>query len=229
MLASIGDAISRDKLKADVLNQPAWEESILFACERLARGDPKQQEACAAAILAAFEVDPILAAEMIFRSTDAVWARVGSTIQGLIGRWHTPGKVDRALRFMISSGRPEFRRSGLAAHHARERSSASLGAPRWQALPAIPSRKRCGQADCCVIVRRSEKRPARDRVQQWDGWPRPRGRIAKDDPDPEVKATVVDAFAFRRADRHVADVLRCADEKTFDLVARDGLVDDVDR
>jgi hypothetical protein len=23
-------------------------------------------------------------------------------------RWHTPGKVDRALRFMISSGRPEF-------------------------------------------------------------------------------------------------------------------------
>ena len=46
--------------------------------------------------------------------------------------------------------------------------------------------------------------------------------IAKDDPDPEVKATVIDALAFRRADRHVADVLRCADEKTFDLVARKG-------
>ena len=45
---------------------------------------------------------------MIFRSTDPVWASVGTTIQGLIGRWHTPGKVDRGLRFMISSGRPEF-------------------------------------------------------------------------------------------------------------------------
>ena len=51
--------------------------------------------------------------------------------------------------------------------------------------------------------------------------------IAKDDPDPEVKATVVDALAFRRADRHVAEVLRGADEKTFDLVARKDLVDEV--
>ena len=58
MLASIGDPVSRDNLKANVLNRPAWEESILFACERLARGDPKQQEACGATILAAFEVDP---------------------------------------------------------------------------------------------------------------------------------------------------------------------------
>ena len=46
MLASIGDPVSRNNLKADVLNRPACEESILFACERLARGDPKQQKAC---------------------------------------------------------------------------------------------------------------------------------------------------------------------------------------
>ena len=50
--------------------------------------------------------------------------------------------------------------------------------------------------------------------------------IAKDDPDPEVKASVIDALAFRRADRHVADVLRSADEKTFDLVVRKDLVDE---
>src|SRR5260221_14686652 len=86
MLASVGDAASRDKLKADVLNEPAWEEATLFACERLARGDQNQQEACGTAILAAFEVDPNLAAEMIFRSTDAVWARVGPTIKGPVGR-----------------------------------------------------------------------------------------------------------------------------------------------
>jgi hypothetical protein len=49
--------------------------------------------------------------------------------------------------------------------------------------------------------------------------------IAKDDPDSEVKATVITALAFRRADRHVADVLHNADDETFDLVARQGLVD----
>ncbi|MCH7538380.1 MAG: hypothetical protein IID57_11065, partial [Proteobacteria bacterium] len=50
---------------------------------------------------------------------------------------------------------------------------------------------------------------------------------AKADPDSEVKAAVVDAFAFRHADRHVADVLQGADEKTFDLLAHKGLIDDV--
>jgi len=37
---------------------------------------------------------------------------------------------------------------------------------------------------------------------------------------------VIGALAFRRAYRHVADVLRNADEKTFELVARGGLLDD---
>jgi hypothetical protein len=41
-----------------------------------------------------------------------------------------------------------------------------------------------------------------------------------------VKAEVVDALAFRRADQHVAQVLRAADDKTFDLV-RHRLVEEV--
>jgi hypothetical protein len=51
--------------------------------------------------------------------------------------------------------------------------------------------------------------------------------VAKDDPDPEVRAAVVDAFSFRRADRHVVEILRSADEHTFDLVGRKRLLDDV--
>jgi hypothetical protein len=50
----------------------------------------------------------MLAAEMIFRANEAVWMRVGGRIQERIRLWHTPGKVDRAVHFMISSGRPEF-------------------------------------------------------------------------------------------------------------------------
>ena len=226
MLASIGDAASRDKLKGDVLNQPAWEESILFACERLARGDPRQQEACGAAILDAFDVDPILAAEMIFRSTDAIWARVGSTIQGLIGRWHTPGKVDRALCFMISSGRPEFFDQvwPLITHENDQVNLSALRAGRRFRPSLLGSDAAKRIATLSPDVR---KRVLHEIVTNsgMDGLDLA-AAITKDDPDPEVKAIVINALAFRRADRHVAVVLRCADEKTFDLVARNDLVDE---
>ena len=53
-------------------------------------------------------LDPILAAEMIFRSSEEVWAQIAATIQAMVARWHTPGKVDRAFRFMLTSGRAEF-------------------------------------------------------------------------------------------------------------------------
>jgi hypothetical protein len=228
MLASIGDAASREKLKADILNQPAWEESILFACERLARGDPKQQEACAAAILAAFEVDPILAAEMVFRSTDAVWARIGSIIQGLIGRWHTPGKVDRALRFMIASGRLEFLDQvwPLITHENDQVHLSALRAGR-RFRPSILGSNAAKRIEALSSDLRKNVLHEIASNSGMDGLDLA-AAIAKDDPDPEVRATVVGALAFRRADRHIADVLRGADEKTFDLVARTGLVDKVD-
>lgn len=225
MLASVNDAASRARLKADVLNQPAWEESILFACERLARGDPTQQEACVAATLAAFEVDPILAAEMIFRSTDAIWARVGSTIQGLVGRWQTSGKVDRALRFMITSGRPEFLEHvwPLITHENDQVHLSALRAGR-SFRPSLLGRDAAKRIAALPPDVRKNVLHEIASNSGMDGLDLA-AAIAKDDPDPEVKATVINALAFRRADRHVAEVLRCADEKTFDLVARNGLVD----
>src|SRR3546814_18896129 len=45
---------------------------------------------------------------MIFRATDEVWAPIGTEMRSLAEQWHAPGKVDRAVRFMIASGRPEF-------------------------------------------------------------------------------------------------------------------------
>lgn len=227
MLQSIGEAASIDKLKADVLNQPAWEEPILFACERLASGDPKQQEACGAAILAAFKVDPMLAAEMIFRSTEAVWARIGPTIQELARRWHTSGEVDRALGFMISSGRPEFLdlvwplitdendQVHLSALRTGKRFRPStLGSDAAKRIEALSPDVRKN------VLHEIASNSGMDGLDLA-------AAIATDDPDPEVKAMVVDALAFRRADRHVVEVLRGADEKTFDLVARSGIVDEI--
>jgi hypothetical protein len=108
MAQAVSDAASRDRLKTEVLNQRQWEEAILFAVERSARGNAAMKAACSEAILAAFEIDPILAAEMIFRATDDVWSPISATIPSLVGKWHAPGKVDRAVRFMVTSGRPEF-------------------------------------------------------------------------------------------------------------------------
>ena len=71
-------------------------------------GNQTQKGASAAAILAGFDVDPLLAAEMIFRSDDDVWKVVAREIRSRIQRWHTPGKLDRAVRFMVSTGRSEF-------------------------------------------------------------------------------------------------------------------------
>src|SRR5262249_2245004 len=63
-VAAQGDADARTKLRTDILNWPAWEESVLFACERLSRENAAGAEAVAAAIRDTLAIDPMLAAEM---------------------------------------------------------------------------------------------------------------------------------------------------------------------
>jgi hypothetical protein len=52
--------------------------------------------------------------------------------------------------------------------------------------------------------------------------------IAKSDPDPELKAAALEGMSFRRANRHVADVLSTADDDTFDLIHRKGHLEEID-
>lgn len=220
MVASISDSGSRERLKADVMNQPSWEESILFACERLARGGTNEQEASATAILSAFEVDPMLAAELIYRSNDAVWFRVADTIVARIQRWHWPGRVDRSVRFMITSGRPEFAdlvwplisheddQVHLRALRASRRFRPSiLGGDASRKIEALP-----------LEIRRSVLHEIANN-SGIDGMDLATA-IAKGDPEPSVKASVVEALALRHADRHAAEILGSADDRTFDLVVR---------
>jgi len=227
IICEVGDPIRRKALKEEVLNLPVWEEAILFAVERLARGDAHQRAACGNAIVAAFEVDPILAAEMIFRSKEEVWTLIAPTIQGLVARWHAPGKVDRAFRFMLTSGRPEFfdqvwpiitdesRQISLKAlRNCRQFRPSILGKDVETQIKALSQRARR------VLLGEMASRSGMDGLDLAS-------TIAKDDPDPEVQASVVDALSFRRADRHVALVLRQASDKTFDLIARHGIVDEV--
>ena len=227
MLASAGDSEALSKLKAEILNLREWEESILFAIERMARGNEHQQQACSVAIIAAFEVDPVLAAEMIFRGTDAVWTQVSEPIQKLVRRWHAPGKLDRAVRFMITSGRHEFRelvwplitneddqRSLPALRAARRFRPSVLGPNAAKDILALPLQVR--KTVVSEIVYRSGM-DGLDLVTL----------IAKSDPTPELKAAAVEAMSFRHADNHVADVLSTADDDTFDLVSRQSLIEEI--
>ena len=69
------------RLGLRILNWPAWEESILFACERLSREDPAGAQAVAATIRETLGIDPMLAAEMIFRSAPEVWTLISGEVR----------------------------------------------------------------------------------------------------------------------------------------------------
>jgi hypothetical protein len=228
IIAEVDDPSRREALKAEIFNLPAWEEATLFAIERMSRGDEHHLAASGKAILAAFQVDPILAAEMIFRSTDDVWTLIAAPIQARIARWRAPGKVDRAFRFMLTSGRAEFfdavwplvtdeneQISLKALRNCKRFRPSTLGKDPVQKIKALPQKPRL------VLLHEIASRSGMDGLDLATD-------IAADDPEPEVKSSVIDALAFRRADRHVAAILRKADEKTFDLVSHRGLIDEVD-
>jgi hypothetical protein len=103
-----GEESARRRLRVDMLDQRAWEETILFACERVSRADQAGADAVAAAVELTLAIDPVLAAEMIHRSAAVVWDRVKGVVLAFARRWHIPDVADRAIRFMITTGREEF-------------------------------------------------------------------------------------------------------------------------
>lgn len=227
IVGAVDDPKERETLKAKIFNLPAWEEPILFAVERLAHAGSHEQAACGKAIIAAFDVDPILAAEMIFRSTEEVWSLVAATIQGLVARWHAPGTVDRAFRFMLTSGRTEFLEavwplitnkndqiSLNALRNCRRFRPSILGRDAEKKINALSQHVRT------VLLSEIASHSGVDGLDLAT-------EIAKNDPNPELQASIVEELSFRRADRHVAEVLRNASDKTFDLIARTGHVDQV--
>lgn len=96
-----------DQLSANFLDVRSWEEPILFACERMASGSGTDISAVARIIILCLAIDPMLAAEIIFRAP-AVWSLVDRDVSEFVQRWHQPGNVDRAIGFVVNCGRPEF-------------------------------------------------------------------------------------------------------------------------
>ena len=223
--AAQGNAAARRTLRNEVLNWIAWEESILFACERLSRRGADGVRAVSGAIRETLGIDPILAAEMIFRSASGVWPHIENEVVAFAKRWHQVGRVDRATRFMITTGRPEFaeliwplisnreNQVHIDAMRAAERfRPAVLGEDAEARLAALPNDVR---KDVLGEIASNSGFEGMELA----------ARLAKTDPSTDVVVDVIQALQFRRGDRHVAEILKVASDEVWQHLARIGYPD----
>jgi hypothetical protein len=218
---------SRQKLRTEVLNDYAWEESILFACERASRTDQNSVQAVAYTILETIGIDPMLAAEMIHRSDAAVWNLVKEKIVDFAARWHTRGKVDRAVRFIITTGRSEFApqiwdlisspddQVYLSAFRAaRPFRPSVLGSDISERIKELPEEQRQH------VISEIAMESGPDGIELA-------AQLAQADAASRVKVSTVEALQFRRADRLVADILRTSPDDVWVKLAHDGYAGEV--
>ena len=228
--AAEGDVAAAERLRAEFLDKRAWEEPLLFACERASRESVAGAHAVAQAVLSALSVDPTLAAEIIYRSSEAVWQEVAERTVTFVNRWHTPSRnnrTDRAVRFMVASGRPEFAASVWpmvestdsqvyvsVMRVARRFRPSVLGPDAAKRLAAIPDETR--RHVLAELARRSE----------IDGMELATA-IAKNDPSAEVQFAVIQALLFRRGDRLALELLKSAPDAVWATLARRGYSEEI--
>ena len=225
--AAAGNAGAATKLRVNVINMPGWEEAILFSCERLSLADQNGVKAVSATILDALSIDPMLAAEMIYRSSPPVWEKIKDRVIAYGGRWHTKGTVDRAVRFMIATGKAEF---ASLLWPLIENPDRQVYLPTFRATK--PFRPTVLGDD---LREKLSKLP--DEIRKnvlgeiaWesgmDGMELA-AEMAKTDTDPQVQFAVVEALQFRRGDRLVREVLKTAAPAVWSLLAQKGYAGEI--
>ncbi|MCH7688481.1 MAG: NACHT domain-containing protein, partial [Planctomycetes bacterium] len=218
--AASGDNAAKKTLRENVLDIPVWEEAILFACDRLSRADQGSRQAVASAILETLGIDPLLSAEMIYRSSDEVWEEVRSNVMSFARKWHTEGSVDRAVHFMIDTGRAEFSQyiwplisnPDNQVHLRALRSGyrfrpTVLGPDVQERIAALPEEVREH------VVAEIASNGGMDGIELAT-------LLAKNDSSSEVKKSVIESLLFRRADRFAKDILESAPDEVWRSLAR---------
>jgi hypothetical protein len=224
--SAAGDLAARRELRVNVFDQPAWEECILFAVDRLSRED-NASSILAKAVFDALPVDPMLAAEMIYRSPVDVWELVKADIQNFIKLWHTPSNSDRAVRFVIMTGRPDFAPIiwPLASSEDSQIQLPTLrSAPRFR--PAVLGTDLLKKAAALLEPQREHLLALIASESGVDGMDLATD-LAIADPSPHIQAEVIQYLQFRRADRHVARLLNNAHDETWALIARRGYAEEI--
>ncbi len=212
-----GDAAATDRLAIDFLDVRPWEESILFACERMALGTRADMDAVTRTIIRCLSIDPMLAAEIIFRAPP-VWSKVDREVTDYLHRWHQPGKVDRAIGFIVNSGRPEFaemlwplladsgQRNHLEVLRSGRRFPPSL-------LPDIGSR--------LATLEESARAEILGEMADHGGMEGAltAASLAQADPSLHVKKEVVESLYFCGADQQAARILQSGPPELWQKLA----------
>jgi hypothetical protein len=216
--SAAGNAETLQQLKVDVLDNRVWEEPLFFACQRLSgRGDGLP--AIANAIRLVLEIDPMLAADII-HVCPAVWPQVREDVMSFAARWHTPGTVDRAIGFMLSTGcqdflptlSPLFRSEERHARHdalrAGRRFNASLfGNDPVSHLLGYPE---SNLGDVLLeLIHRGSAAGARLAAE-----------VASRTPNVELQALIAENLFHRGMDSDLGTLLENADAEVWEAVAR---------
>ena len=154
-------------------------------------------EAVERAIIETLGIDPMLAAEMIYRSSDAVWAQIKDEVVAFANRWHKAGRVDRGVRFMMTTGRPEFASQiwPLVANSDNQVYLSALRKPhRFRPSVLGPDTvKRLGELPDNI---RGDIAAAIVHESGFDGLELGAPQIAKNDPNAEAVVKVIHALEF---------------------------------
>lgn len=218
---------ARKTLRETVIDWPSWEESILFACERLSRKDRQGVATVAGTIIDTLGIDPLLAAAMIQRSAPDVWSAARERVMSFVGQWHTPGHADRAVNFMIMTGKADFASEvwpflehpdnqvyWRVLRLADPFRTSVLGTEAVLRLAALPDAHR---GDVLAEIAHQSGYDGMDLAAD----------IASKDKNPRVVVDVLEALEFRGAMRHVTSILAQADDPVWQELANRRVVRDL--
>ena len=221
LTAASGDSDANKMLREGILDIPVWEEAILFACDRLSRADEEGVRAVAHAVLETVGIDPLLSAEMIRRSSHDVWDQIREDVISFVRKWHTPGRVDRAVKFMIDTGRAEFSefvwplvsdmddQVHLGALRAGRKFRPSvLGPKAEERIAALPEKMREH------VITEIANYGDMDGIELVTS-------LAKADASPKVSKSAIESLVFRRADRFAKEILESAPDEVWRSLARE--------
>lgn len=226
LAAAAGEEAARQRLGTVIINAYAWEEAVLFACERASRSGTDAVSAAANVILDALGIDPMLAAEAIYRSSEALWNVVKDRVVAFAFKWHRPTEIDRAVRFMIKTGRSEFAETiwsfianpneqvYMEALRAGDRFRLTvLGNDAAERIARLPPEHRSHVLSELVMYGGIEGIDAATAIALSDG-------------SSEVKVAVAEALHFRKANRQMQRLLAEAPKEVWQALARKGYGED---
>ena len=215
-----GDHDSNKTFREKILDIPVWEEAILFACDRLSRADENGVKAAAHAILQTLNIDPLLSAEMIRRSSDEVWGQIRDDVVSFVRKWHTTGHVDRAVKFMIDTGRAEFSEfvwplvsdedDQVHLHTLRAGKKfrpGVLGPDVETRIAALPDKVKVN------VISKIASYGDMDGIELATS-------LAKADASPKIKISTIESLVFRRAGRFFKEILESAPNEVWQSIAK---------